>query len=495
MLRADKISENSQTGVVLVAVLVIASLFIVMAGGLAMLQIYQNKLYRQQVAKIEALHIAEAGANYYRWHLAHAQDDFFDGTGADPGPAGEPYGPYEHTYVAPSSGVSGKYSLEITPPPSGSTIVKIKSTGWLDDYPNIKRSVEVRYGIPSLAHFSFLSGSDVWFGESESVVGEMHSNGGVRMDGSNDSIIASAREAFTCPSGLGCDTQATCQSPCTWYVASSSCGCPGIFGDGPDSSLWSYPVPQIALNSVTMDLDALKSSATTSCGYFKVTGSNKGYHITFKSDGTFDARVVQTLMAAVSQRNDDWSVTSPYYVNYAEQYNAQGAITNCVIPSNGVIFVEDGDVWVDGTVNGRVTLAAASLPDQANKRRTIFINDSIRYLARDGTNVLGLIAQKDIRVPKYAPTNLVIDAIMLAQWGRVYYNLHPSGQRSVKTSIEVYGGIITNLTWTWSWVNGSGAVIDGYATTTSIYDSDVTYSPPPSFPTSGEYAFISWEEK
>lgn len=488
------IKYKNESGVVLVAVLVIASLFIVMAGGLVSLQLYQNKLYQQQIAKFQSLHIAEAGANYYRWFLAHNHTDYYDGTGADPGGGGEPYGPYIHDYTAPSSGITGKFSLEITPPPAGSTIVRIKSTGWLDTYPNIKRSVEVRYGLPSLAHYSFLSGSDVWFGDTESVVGEMHSNGGVRMDGINDSVVASARQTFDCPSGLGCSTQATCQTPCNWQTASSTCSCPGVFGTGANYDLWNFPVTTVPLNSVTIDLDTLRSMATSSCAKFKVTGSNKGYHITFNSNGTFTARLVRTLMAGVSQRNDDWSIlpSSPqYYVSYSEQYNSQGSATTCAMPSNGIIFIEDGDAWVDGTVKGRVTLAAATLPDQSSKRRTIFINDDLQYYARDGSNVLGLIAQKDIRVPRYAPTNLTIDAIMLAQWGRVYRNLYQS--RSVKTSIEVYGGIITNLTWTWSWISGI-TVVDGYTTTQSIYDPDVTYSPPPSFPTAGEYAFISWEE-
>jgi len=490
--------KKQQSGFILVLVLVIASLLIVLAGGLSTVGVYRSRLYNQLVAKQQALYVAEAGVNYYRWHLAHAQSDYLDGTGADPGGGGAPYGPYIHNFIAPSSGISGKYSLEITPPPTGSTMVRVKSTGWLDDYPNTKRSVEVRYGIPSLAHFSFLTHSDVWFGNTESVVGELHSNGGVRMDGSNDSVIASARQTFTCPAGLACNTQATCQAPCAWRVVSGPdyCECPGVFGAGVNSSLWQFPVPTVDFASITMDLNTLKSNASSTCGLFKVTGSNYGFHLTFNANGTFDARQVTSLAAGVNQKNSDWNDWRwpQGYETIAEQYNGQAAAQNCSIPANGIIFVEDGDVWVDGTVNGRATLAAATLPDNINKRRTIFINDNLRYLARDGNHVLGLIAQKDIKVPRYAPTNLTIDAVMLAQNGRVFRNYYRNGA-VVKNNIEVYGSIITNLQWTWSWVNGSGVVIDGYTNTQSIYDPNVTYSPPPFYPTTGEYAFISWEEK
>lgn len=477
--------KDKNSGFVLIAVLVTATLFLVMAGGMASVGLYQNRLYSQEISKHQSIHIAEAGVNYYRWHLAHDPDDFMDGTGSDPGGGGQPYGPYIHDFTAPGSNSTGKYSLEITPPVTGSTIVKIKSTGWLDSYPNVKRTIEVRYGIPSLAHYSFLTNTNTWFGVGENVVGEMHSNGGIRMDGINDSIVTSARQDFSCPVGFGCNTQATCESPCSWITASSTCQCPAIFGEGPNSSLWNYPVPNINFNSMTMVLSEINDNAGVK---LTTSGSNKGYHIIFKSDGHFDARLVKNLQTAERQYNDSWTG----FANIAEDINSEGPAVDYAIPANGLIFVENGDVWVEGTVNGRVTLGAGTFPDNASKRRSIFIKDNLRYLARDGSNSLGLMAQQDVKILKNAPSNLVIDGILLAQNGRVFRNYYET--HALKNNIEVYGGIITNQTWTWSWTSG-GSVIDGYATSNSIYDPNLTYSPPPSFPTSGEYAFISWEEK
>ena len=166
-------------------------------------------------------------------------------------------------------------------------------------------------------------------------------------------------------------------------------------------------------------------------------------------------------------------------------------LANHTIPPNGIIFVED-DVWVEGTVNGKVTLVSATFPDTLSTNTSIFINNNVRYVARDGNHALGLIAQKNIQVPRHAPTNLYIDAVMLAQKGRVYRAIYDN--RSIKNYIEVYGGIITNKIWTWSWVNSSNNIIDGYTNTQSIYDTKLTFSPPPYFPTSGNYTFITWEE-
>jgi hypothetical protein len=476
----------NQKGFMLLAILGAVTIFLAFASGLASLGIYQNQLYVHQYAKVQALHVAEAGINYYVWHLAHNQNDFYDGTGSDPGPAGSPYGPYTHTYSSPAGDIVGSFSIEITPPPSGSTIVNIKSTGWINKYPNLKREISVRYGIQSLAHFSFLTNTDAWFDTFETVHGELHSNGGVRMDGINDAKVTSSRLNYTCISSHGCDST-HCANPCTWYGApTSTCECPGVWGVGSGSALWNYPVTNIDFNNITTDLAKLKALATSTSGkYFDSQGS--GYHIIFKSNGTFDIYKVNNLENAISQKNDNWSGMT----NIAEQIKNENNLQNFPIPANGIIYVED-NIWVEGTVKGRVTLVAAKLPDNVNTRKTIHINNNINYLARDGTNILGLVAQKHIKVPRHAPTNLNIDAILLAQNGRVFRNYYASP--SIKNSIQVYGGIITNNTWTWTWTN-SGVVIDGYSNTASTYDNQVLFSPPPSFPTTGEYSFISWDEK
>jgi len=58
--------------------------FISLAGSFLQLSVRaQNKL--------QAFAIAEAGIEYYRWHLAHAPADYQDGTGKA--------GPYIHNYL------------------------------------------------------------------------------------------------------------------------------------------------------------------------------------------------------------------------------------------------------------------------------------------------------------------------------------------------------------------------------------------------------------
>ncbi len=456
--------KTNQQGTILIFVVVMTGLFVFMLSGYLSMITFQQKLTNAKVAKIQALHIAEAGINYYRWHLAHEPEDYQDGTGQP--------GPYVHDYYDPTTGLIGTYSLEITPPESGSTVVTIKSVGWVNDYPDIKRTIEVKYGKPSLAKYSFLTNNDIWLGEDENVSGEMHSNGGIRMDGTNDSLVTSALTTYTCTPSHGCNNETK----------------DGVWGAGPNSDLWDFPVPQVDFNTITLDLATMKSEAQSNGDYY--SGSNYGYHITFLNDGTYNIYTVTSLATGLYQIDDDDFVGCE---TKSEQIASEVLIGNYPVPTDSVIFVED-DLWIDGTLNGKITVAAARFPAQPSTYASIYINDNLQYVARDDTNALGLVAQKNIQVPRHAPTDLTIDGVLLAQQGRVYRGYYCWWwNRSVKNSIEVYGGIITNKIWTWTWVSGS-TTVDGYNNTNSIFHNNLLYSPPPYFPTSGQYQFISWEE-
>jgi len=464
--KVKKIFSHKPTGAILILVVVMTGIFVIILSGYLSLIGYQQKLTNIKVAKIQALHIAEAGINYYRWHLAHDPDDFTDGTGSSTGP-------FIHDYYDPTTGLIGTYSLEITPPDPGSTIVGIKSTGWVNKLPNVKKTIEVKYGKPSLAKYSFLTNSDIWLGDSEGVSGQLHSNGGIRMDGTNDSLVTSAKETYTCTPSHGCSYETK----------------PGVWGTGPNSDLWKFPVTEVDFNSITMDLAQIKQAAQDAGHYY--SGQNYGYHITFLADGTYNIYTITRLQSGLYQiDDDDFSGCE----TKAEQIRNETFIGNYTVPNNGAIFVED-DLWIDGVLNGKTTVAAARFPEIPSNYANIYINDNLQYLDRDNNHALGLVAQKNIQVPRHAPSDLTIDAILLAQKGRVYRAYYCWWfQRRVTNNIEVYGGIITNKIWTWSWVDGWGTTVDGYQNTNSIFHNNLLFAPPPYFPTEGNYQFISWEE-
>jgi len=492
---------KNQAGMITPLILAMAAIFIIFGVSLINWAITGHKDTVRKVRKIQSLEVAEAGVSYYKWHLAHNSSDYKDGNNwcCNNNPAltlencGDVCGPYVHEYkeydpTKPDGqgNVIGEFSLLITPPEIGSTVNTIESTGYAYGNNSVRKKVTALVGKRSLAEYSFLTNAPIWIGLGESTSGPLHSNGGIRFDDTCTAEVTSAVSTYNCAgTGHGCSGIK-----------------PGIWGSGGPTTLWRFPVPAIDFGLFTVSLADIKSSAAQEDGTcngdsgagrgicFDDSGA-EGYLVKFLSDASINIYRVDTLMARVWYRNYEQGGACR---REAEQIQNTTLLGNFDMPSNGLIFIGD-DVWVEGTVNGKVTLAAARFPENPNNYARIRINNDIQYLARDGNHVLGLMAQGDIMVPKYAPTNLIIDATLLSQRGHVYYrNYSACGSGNIKNNIEVYGGIITNLFWTWSYTNGV-SIVDGYNTTNTIYNNNLTFAPPPSFPTSENYEVLSWKEE
>lgn len=458
------LNQKQNTGGILVMLLFTIFLFSVIMFPIINYTVIQSRVIRSNATREQALQIAEAGINYYQWHLAHYPTDYNDGTGAS--------GPYVHDYIDyDSQEVVGKYSLVITPPSTGSTIVKIQSTGWTLTDPTTTRTITARYGIPSLALYSFLSNDIIWIGPSETINGQMQSNNGIRFDGSGNAPIGSAKSTYICSSGQG--------SPCP---ATKN----GIWGAATQTvkNFWQFPVPAVDFSALTANLANMKSLAQGGGIYLPPSNAN-GYSLVFNSTGTVSVYKVTALRSTPT----GWDVNGTAH-NEDIDYNTRSLQFTQAIPANGIIYIED-NVWVEGTVKGRAMVAAAKLPYVANSAPTIYIPNNIVYSAKDGTSVLGLLAQKDVLATYYAPNTLEIDAAVISQNGSVqffYYN-----PARIKTSISVYGSLMSYGQWTWTWVNGGGANVSGFTNTTSTYDDNLLYGPPPSFPlSSAGYKQLSW---
>ena len=505
--------EKGQT---LTLLLVFGFVFLVLLFAVTGLVLNQYKFMKEREAYNRALEIAEAGVNYYRWHLAHAPTDFCDGQ--PPGSTNcqaPPYGPFVHDYKDPEGGIIGKFSLMITPSTGCQPQAIIQSTGWDINFPRADRTVSVNYAKPSLAKYAFLTNSNAWFGKNEELKGPFHSNGGIRMDGEQNSVSTSARETYICGSEHGCCappctwsasrgcycnswscwgtdcSSYACDSPCSW--TSDGCQCPGIWGQGQgqNTGLWKFPVPAIDFDLITRDLANLKQKAQDSGLYFGPSGWY-GYDVKFLSTGGFNLYKVTRLKSPV------WGWNGEKWVYESNSISRESFVNHYDLPNDcSPIFFED-NTWVSGDVKGRATVVAAKLPETPSSMKKIIIYDNINYA--DSSSVLGLISQSDILIPLYSPDNLEIKAALLAQNGRVYRYYYPDWWTepyktySLRDYIETYGSIITNKIWTFSWADTNNNVISGYKNTEMSYDSDLTYSPPPYFPTYGDYDVFKWQE-
>lgn len=462
-------SRQATSGYLLVLVLVFGAIFFMITSASIGYVVVQSKLAQSRYNKERALNIAEAGLDYYKWFLAHNPGNTTNGTNA--------VGPYVHQYVDPEGSAIGEFSLQIASSSSCGdvTAIDITSTGYTYENPNAKRIVYGRYARPTVAEYSYIINASVWAGSDRVIIGPYHSNGGIRMDGTNNSAVTSGQSTWSCTSSYGC-------SP-------TQNNADGVLGNGPNSNLWSFPAPPINFTGITVDLSAMQNKAQNAGGKYFGPSGKAGYHITFKSNGTFD------IFRVNSKENEPNGYAWGYYLNILK---GESLIGNYPIPTGcAVIYVED-QVWLDGVVNGKVTLAAADV-DTTGVDPSIILNGNLTYA--NATSGILAIAEYDVLVGLVVPDDMTLSGIFVAQnghFGRNFYdNSMPNAwsQYIKRNSLTLSGTIVSNGREGTKWVNGSGTYVSGFNSRTNVYDRNLVSSPPPLTPkVSDTYEFIEWRE-
>ena len=419
-----KIKQTS-LGSISILVLLLGMVAAMAVGALIMVTVGQVEYARRQVIGEQALGVAESGINYYRWHLAHSPKEFTADTG-------------EHAYNDPGGVKQGTFNIEVTPPPSGSTVVTVASTGWLNDNPDIKRKVVATYGIPALTQYAMLNNSNVWFGQGMTVDGPVMTNGGIRQDGANNSTLSTSKATYTCGVETGCEPAETK---------------PGIWGKGGPAELWQFPVSNVDFANIRIDFDTMAKAASGSAGLYLANSGKQGYHIVFLDDGTFKVYRVET---------------TDFYPGWSQDYGCQNLYQNIKketllntynVADKPIIFAQD-TLWVNGVVKGKTTVVAAQMPVESFPR-DIWIPDNLVYLDRSGANQLGLIASRDIIFAKDVPKDFEVNGALLAQSSRVlrhHYNYDgcKDGNPANKNLLTIYGSVISNLMSYWNYSGGGG---------------------------------------
>lgn len=467
--------KDRKKGLIIIQTLVFGSIVVVMIGALASWAATTIKLGRITFNREQAFQAAEAGIDYYRWHLAHAPTDYQDGTGSA--------GPYVHELKDRSDNTIGEFSLDIVAPGVGSTLVEIHSTGIALADPNFPRIIHSSVAKPSIAKYAVAGNNAMRFGAGTEVYGPIHVNGGIRFDGLAHNIVTSGATTYTDTDSDACTGANsygvhTCLSPADPISPGTLPLRPDVFEAG---RLISQPT--INFSGFTADLAVLKTNAQSPDGFWRdVAGSGfVGYHIVLKTDDTFDLYKINSWasLGSCSGTSSSWSVgTETLQGNYA-------------FPVNGIMFLEDHTV-VNGTVNGaRLTIVAADLVDPI-VYKNIIINNDIVYTNYDGTDAVGLIGQNGVKVGMISEDDLQIDAALIAQnsnVGRFYY-VGRSCTYKNRDTISLYGMIASFARYGFAFTNGTG-----YAIRNITYDANLLYAPPPNFPlTSDQYQILSWQE-
>lgn len=470
--RTRKNHRTETRGYFVLLVLVFSAVFLTLISSLAGYIFLQKDVQLAKENREKALHLAEAGLEYYRWFLAHNPGDLQDGTG---GP-----GPYQHTVADPEGGTLGTFSLAI----EGETYcgqvsdVTIRSTGWTAADPTLKRTLSARYTRPSVADFSHIVDANVWAGDDRVINGPYHSNQGVRMDGTHNSRVTSGVETWSCTSTFGCNPTQNVD---------------GVFGSGSQPALWEFPVPPVIdFGQVTVNLATLEGYAQNNGGIYLGPSGGYGYHITFLNDGRFEVRTIQEATLV-------WEFSSQAgFQQRRRVIETTSAPTVHTIPSScPVVFAED-DVWVDGEVSGEVVLVAANIPD-LGLWRTVTLNNNLTYANNDsGITVIG---QQDVLVGLNTPNEMSINGVFIAQNGRFGRNHYIQGfipseldEFITRATLNTTGTVVSRGRVGTKWTSG-GVFVSGYSQRNDSYDVRLSLNSPPFTPaTSSDYLFREWQE-
>jgi len=537
---------SNKKGIIITYVLVFGAIFLILLGGLLGFILLQLKISKQKVAWADSLNIAEAGINYYRWHLNHTPEgqnpDIQDGNDWCCKVGGVEYGQddpqcqtggftvcgvcdgnacYEHSYYDSEGKLKGKFVLKIKAKKICGRIlgVYVSSIGSTKEYPDLKREVQVKFAATSIAEYAYIINDGVWAGSDREIFGKYHSNSGIRMDGTHNSLVTSATNEWICTSAFGCHSW-DCPEGCT--PSGSNCLCDGVMGGGGPKDLWKFPVPPFDFSGITADLSEMKNLATSTGIYYPpsdtINSSAKGYHLVFNPDGSFDVFVITGLDAVyacdedgdgVCEGGDDWywseeRISSEYlppdgvYGGYDLKFDNVTTTEDC-----GLIFIED-NLWIEGTVKGKKTVAVANL-ETPGVDPSVFLNNNLDYTTLDGSDSLAVIAEKDILLPCHTPDNMVARGVFVAQWGNFgrkfyidpdvywwYCWWHPSRccDEGLRTHLTIYGSIVSNGRVGTRWGSSSG-----YMERDNYFDAKLSKDPPPLLPyVSEEMEIISWEE-
>ncbi|MCA9360981.1 hypothetical protein KC845_00335 [Candidatus Kaiserbacteria bacterium] len=466
-------------GALLVLVLVFGTIFFLIVMSFMGFVVTQSQIQENKLQQERALAIAEAGLDYYKWFLAHYPSDVTNGTGLP--------GPYDIPYSDPELGVIGTSSLSIASSTYCGVVsnIEIYSTGYTAEKPNLTRTVYGRYSRPTVAEYAYIINSNVWAGPDRTIIGPYHSNGVIRMDGTNNSTVTSGQEDWVCDGSINC--------------GASGVTLDAVFGDGPNFALWNFPSTPINFTGLTLDLAVMKDRAENGGGIsIPPTASNDyGYRLDFQNDGTLDVYTVDTVYSYYSYNSEDGDGSERNVIDDDNFY-----ATYTLNPDCPLVFVED-KVWLGGDLSMKVTVAAADT-DTAGVDPSIILNDNITY----ATSSAGLlaVAEDDVLVGLVVPDNMILNGIFVAQNGRFGRNHYrTSGSYDVlsihdsyvkRNSLTINGTIVSNGRVGTKWVNGFGNFTSGFDTRYNSYDRNLVDDPPPLAPhTSDDYRFIEWREE
>ncbi|MEW5952872.1 MAG: hypothetical protein AB1815_03825 [Bacillota bacterium] len=446
-----------------VALVVIVSL---LGASAAYMMESQTQMGSRFTAGADAMHYAEAGANNYLWRLN-------EGTEASA---------QMNVRVSFEGGFYRLQELQ-----TSESLVTIRSTGWLASDPSSARTIDVTMRKRAFTQFAYLSNSDgpnIWWIGGERCYGPYHTNDTLRV---RDDPIFFGRVTYV--TGFITNPAANATDPA--FLVQT-------FRDG--------------IQQVT----PLIFPGTN--GELIIWAQNDDYYyrgrtsIRLNGDGTITTRNPNRNSGAAEIRS-----LPPSGVIYVDAATSG---------TTGKFGTRPGDAFVSGTLNGRLTIAAANDIYITGRDPTNYtfnnaaVTDGIRYAittfsdvvqsgekigvsASNDHDMLGLVANNDVWIlgtgwfsgnpADVAPDDITIHAALFAINGSFGYESYTT---YTKGDINFVGSLIQRTRAPVGLFDAtSGQKTRGYDKNYA-YDPRMAFTAPPRFlqPAAAGWDVFSWEE-
>ncbi|MFZ5897817.1 MAG: hypothetical protein ACOYU7_01305, partial [Bacillota bacterium] len=177
-----RILLRQEKGIVLPIVVAIIAIVSLLGFTAAFLVDSQATMGRRYSGGEEALFFAEAGLNKYLWHL-NKDSKYYEVPEVDKTAD-------DARLNVDTPFQDGFYRLQVDPPTTEEPVVTIRSTGWPASDPTNRRSVEITVRKRQFVQTIYLSGEErtssgetVWWITGDEVFGPLHTNGDLNIDG------------------------------------------------------------------------------------------------------------------------------------------------------------------------------------------------------------------------------------------------------------------------------------------------------------------------
>jgi len=229
---------------------------------------------------------------------------------------------------------------------------------------------------------------------------------------------------------------------------------------------------------IPLEFDTTGYAGKADVKFYDTTGTNKitNVKLTFNNDGT---------------------VTWQQQI-HTGPWSSEVTVPLATIAPNGMIYVEKGNIYAKGTLDGKVTIVAT----KAGKTGAgnIYQTGDLKYkddplTDPNSTDLLGMVAEDNIRVQYNDDTkhkDIVTQASMFALNGNIGPDDNLVDNDGYLKSWKILGGLIAKTTRVTADYSGSNPV-NGYKFVHS-FDERFFTQVPPHFPHTKNFEVVAWHE-